>query len=214
MIWSMRFKFKKLNKLDLKPHLNQALLQLLKKADGKAVTVGTIVHTLAGRGYPILLVLIALPFCLPVQIPGLSTPFGLVLAFMGLRIAFGKKLHWPKSLLEKEVSYSKLNKIVKKVLYWTGRCKKWLKPRLIYFAQHPMWHRIHGLVVSILGLILSLPLPIPFTNMLAAMPIVAIGLGLLEDDGLWILSGYVIGLLALCYLFAIVWIGTNTLGYF
>jgi hypothetical protein len=212
----MRVDFKKWKRAKLlKPHLGQALHDLLDKAQGQAVTVDTIVKSLAGRGYPVLLVLIALPFCVPIQIPGLSTPFGLLLSFMGLRIAFGKRLHWPKSLLRREISYSTLKRIVGRVMHWSRRFQKWLRPRFSYFVQYPVWHRLHGLLIAALGLMLALPLPIPFTNMLAALPIVLIGLGLLEDDGLWILAGYVIALLALAYLATLFWIGSATLlGYF
>lgn len=195
------------------PHLEKALISLLDEAQGQPISVETLLKTLAGRGYPALLVIIALPFCLPIQIPGLSTPFGLLLAFMGFRIAFGKKLRWPKSLLKKNIPYSTLQKVVEKLVYWNKRFKGFLRPRFSDFVQNPFWHRLHGVTIAFLGLILALPLPVPFTNMLTALPIIVMGLGLLEDDGLWVLIAYFLALLAVAYLAAIFWMGYTTLGF-
>ena len=91
--------------------LEQALLELKSQINGK-VKFGEIVRLLKWRGFPLFLILFSLPFCLPIQIPGTSTPFGIALAFMGLRVAFGKKLWWPKSWLERDVPHETLNKII------------------------------------------------------------------------------------------------------
>jgi hypothetical protein len=58
------------------------------------------------------MLLFSLPFCQPIQIPGFSTPFGILLAFIGLRIAFGHRVWFPKKLLEKKISYRVLKKFL------------------------------------------------------------------------------------------------------
>ena len=93
--------------------LADRLNQLLTQFKGQSVSVKIVVEALAGRGQAVLLVLLVLPFCLPIQIPGLSTPFGIILIFIGLRIALGHRAWIPQSLLNKEIAYAKLDKIAK-----------------------------------------------------------------------------------------------------
>jgi len=76
----------------LPTRLSEDLQHILDHADGEGVTIGKVVEILRGRGLDVLVILLALPFCTPIPLPGLSTPFGLVLMFLGLRIAFR---NWP-----------------------------------------------------------------------------------------------------------------------
>lgn len=152
---------------------------------------------LSGRGYAALLIVLSFPFCFPLQIPGFSTPFGLLLSFLGLRIAFAKRLWWPQWALDKEFSSHSISKIVSRMIHFFNGNKGFVRPRLTFLSQNPILHRINGILVAVLGLFLALPLPIPFTNLLSAIPILCIGLGLLEDDGLFILIAYFIA--ALCF---------------
>ncbi len=171
------------------------LENLLLSANGNPVTLGTICEKLSGRGYGVLITLFSLPFCFPISIPGLSTPFGFVLAFLGLRVAFAKEPWWPKWILNKEVSYDVLNMVITKAFAVVQKLQKVLKPRLIVLSTHPIFHRLHGLLIFALAVLLSLPLPIPLTNMLTAVPIFCLGLGLLEDDGVAIIIAYVLALI-------------------
>jgi hypothetical protein len=47
-----------------------------------------------------------------------------------------------------------------------------------------------GICLAWNALLMSLPLPIPFTNLLPAYTILFLEIGLLESDGLFILFGY------------------------
>lgn len=197
-----------------KPTLETSLKRLLEKADGKEVELRQVFDELAGRGYPLLLVFIALPFCLPVQIPGLSTPFGLILAFMGFQIALGKRMHWPEKFLERKLSYNVVSRLVAGILKVVAFFKKIVQPRLLFWVQDPTCRRLHGLLVCLLALILALPLPIPFTNILMAGPIVLIGVALLEDDGLLLSVAYALSTLSFVYLFLLIWLGDASIRYF
>lgn len=192
--------------------LKEALEQLLKNADGKPVELSYVMHSLAGRGYPALLVLIGLPFCFPLQIPGFSTPFGLFLAFMGLRIAFGKQIHCPQ-FINRTISYESLEKIVNASLWGLKKTHSIVKERWSFLSTTPKLHLVHGVVIFFLGLTLALPLPIPFTNILVAAPIVCLGLGLLEDDGLFVILGYILAFIAVGFFSAILWYGFSVLGF-
>jgi hypothetical protein len=180
--------------------LEERVLALKQAAQGTTLSMGDILSILSGKGRMLILILLSLPFCQPLQIPGLSIPFGLIIAFIGLRIAFGKHLWLPKRILSKTIQSSTLNKIIDKSLWLIKKMKRWTHPRLTWMITHPVLQVVHGLIFCALGLCLALPLPIPFTNLASAWSIFIIALGLIEDDGLFILIGYLMALLTLLFL--------------
>lgn len=190
-----------------KTPLAEVMENLLLAADGKAISLKRICSMLAGKGYGMLITLFSLPFCLPITIPGLSIPFGLLLAFLGLRVAFAKKLWWPEWILNKEVPYKTFHAVVKKTIVVAKMLHKILKPRLVALVRHPVMHRIHGLLIFALSVLLSLPLPLPFTNMLTAIPIFFLGIGLLEDDGVAIILAYVLAAICFTAFGMLFWLG-------
>jgi hypothetical protein len=174
-------------------------------------TLGQIFQTLSGRGYAAILILLTLPFCLPIQLPGVSTLFGLLIAYIGLRVALGKGIWWPDWILNKEIESSHLQKWVSKTIKIVRGIQKILHPRLVTLTQNYYFHRLHGLIIFVLALLLALPLPIPLTNLLCAYPLLFISIGLLEDDGLCILIGYVLTLVCLSVFSAIIIFGILSL---
>jgi hypothetical protein len=61
-----------------------------EKAKKGSISVERILKILSGKGKDFIIMLMALPFCLPIQIPGLSVPFGLIIALMGVRLIIGE----------------------------------------------------------------------------------------------------------------------------
>jgi hypothetical protein len=174
--------------------LEERMLLLLYKAKSTPISIGEILTTLSGKGKSLLLILLCLPFCQPIQIPGVSTPFGLAIAFLGLRLAFGKQVWLPKSLKAQTIRPSTLEKLINKSLWLIKKSKRWLHPRLAWLYSYRLTQIINGMLVAILGILLALPLPIPFSNMTAAWSIVLLALGMLEEDGFFLLAGYVLSL--------------------
>lgn len=177
------------------------ILELLQKE--QEIEVRAIFTILSERGYDALLIILSLPFLFPIHIPGLSTPFGIILAFLGLRMIATKKLWWPEWILKKKVSKEKVEKLIEKSIIVVQRMQKLLHPRWQFLANNRLFHGINGLLITVLAILLSLPLPIPLTNMAAALPILCIGLGMLEDDGLAILLGYFFAFICLAFFTAL-----------
>lgn len=188
--------------------LTKLLHSLLLAADGQPISLRRICDILSGRGYGMLVTLFSLPFCLPVTIPGTSTLFGLLLAFLGMRVAFAKHPWWPSWILDKVVSFEGLHLVVSKMLVVANVLQKVLKPRLVVLVVHPVIHRLHGLLIFVLSLLLALPLPIPLTNILTAVPIFCLGLGLLEDDGVAVIVAYVLAFVCFAAFGALFWLGS------
>ncbi len=170
---------------------------LVKARANDALTIRELLQILSRRGYPLLLLLFSLPFCQPIQIPGFSTPFGLLIVFVGLRMAFGHRIWLPSWVLNKTIPQQVLYQITHKGLWLTNKLTKFTSVRWEWISQNPILQTISGLLICILGLILALPLPIPLSNMVVAWAILFISIGLLEDDGYFILLGYGIGILSL-----------------
>src|SRR5688500_6845318 len=74
----------------LPPPLSSDLARLRLKSAGQSMTVGELHEAFKGRGIAMLLLLLTLPFCV-IPVPGLSTPFGVAVVLIGIRIAFRQK---------------------------------------------------------------------------------------------------------------------------
>ncbi len=177
--------------------LEQGIILLQKEAKEMPLSIGEILHILAGKGRPILLILLSLPFCQPIQIPGLSVPFGLVIAFFGLRSAFGKRVWLPKKITSKTISKPTLAKMTHTTLIVVRKIQPWIHARLNWMCSSSFMKVMNGVIIFLLGLFLALPLPIPLSNLTAAWSIFLIALGMLEDDGLFVMAGYLLTLVSI-----------------
>lgn len=171
--------------------LEQRIALLEKKANHAPISLKSILEILSGKGRVLILILLSLPFCQPIMIPGLSTPFGIAIAFIGLRIALGQHIWLPKRFLAKKISPTTLKKITSKCVWLFKKLKRLVHPRLGWLCLPRAAQITYGLVAFLLGLLLALPLPIPFSNLAAAWALFFLGLGILEDDGLFVLIGYI-----------------------
>lgn len=178
----------------------QDLAILLEKSKKQqTISIGDILETFSGKGRMLLLIFLSLPFCQPLQIPGLSIPFGLLIAFIGFRTGFGKRLWLPKRILLKRISSATIQKLSTRCLKLMNKMTPLIHPRLKWLCTHKMMPIANGLLISLLGIFLALPLPIPLTNLSAGWAILLISIGLLEEDGLFILSGYFISLITIMF---------------
>lgn len=170
-------------------------------------TLGEIFEYLAGRGHAALMVVMALLTWLP----AISVVTGPILVFVGLRFSFGKRPWLPKWLLERSVKRSTIASMASTCEAIEKRTARILRPRAVGLVRNPWLHRFLGVIVAICGALL--PLPIPFTNFPLALPVIIIGLALLEDDGLYAVLGLALGVLVLSSLAAAMWWGSAGLGH-
>jgi len=183
--------------------LSEDLKRILDHAGGKPITLQKIIEILHGRGLDLLVLLLALPFCTPIPLLGLSTPFGMVLMFLGLRIALRKHPWFPKRLLQREIPYATLTKIIQAALTVTTRLEKVLHPRLKFFNRWATFTALNGLVITSSAFLLMFPIPIPFTNTLPALSIILIAAGMIEEDGAVIVAGYLMAGVSWVYILSL-----------
>ena len=190
---------KKITKKRTFKTLEEEILALQQEADGKPLAINEILRILSGKGRPLLLILLSIPFCQPIQILGFSTPFGLAIAFISLRMIFGKKIWLPHKLVSKKITPYALLKITKTTLFIVRKIQYLLRPRLHWACRSSVMKILNGILIFMLGVLLALPLPLPFSNLAAAWAIFLIALGILEDDGLFVLIGYSVSLLTFSF---------------
>jgi len=188
--------------------LSDDLERIRKQASGRAMTLAGIIQILRGRGFDVLMVLLALPFCTPIPLPGLSVPFGVVLTLFGVRIALRKRPWLPRRLLDKEISAPVLEGMISTSLKVARGMEKVLHPRMRFFKRWPSFGVVNGLVIALAGLLLALPLPpLPFANGLPAFAVVLVAAGMIEEDGVAIFGGYLIAGLAWAYIALVLYFG-------
>lgn len=187
--------------------LSVALEELAANPPVESLHFRDLFEKLTGRGHAALLVVLSIPFCLPIPLPGLSVIFGVVLTFVGLRISFGHRPWLPGWLLNRPLRRDTLHGLARGLARFERRTSKMIRPRLVMLCRDPRIHLVNGIVVALMGVLLALPLPIPFTNVPAAIPVLLMGLGMLEDDGLFVILGYAASFFALGFFVALFWFG-------
>lgn len=196
------------NQTDPQPtRLSDDLRAILDRADGKALSLRQIVEVLRGRGFDVLVIILVLPFCQPIPLPGLSTPFGLALMFFGLRIALRQRPWLPDWLMRREITYDTLQKIVTMTIAVAKRLEKVIHPRLRFVKRWWSFNALNGLAIVSSSFLLMLPLPIPFSNTIPAWSILLLALGMMEEDGAVIVLGYLMAGAAWTYLVALWMLG-------
>jgi hypothetical protein len=189
--------------------ISDALRRMLREANGQAMTVREMVKILHGRGLQFVVILLCLPFLAPVTIPGISMPFGLAIALSGLRIAFGHRPWLPEFILNHRISFPVLEKMVHFGCAIYEKVEKVIRSRLYVLLDGPGMGMLIGLAIALSGVFLSLPIPPPFplTNTIPGFAIICLSLGLMERDGVLILCGYALTVIAAIYVGLIGFLG-------
>ena len=172
--------------------LSEELADLHRCFAERPVTLREVIQTLRGRAYTLLLVVFALPFITPLPLPGLSTPFGLAIGFITLRLALGQKPWLPMKLQRKVLPAGFFTRVFAVTAHVIRFMEKFLRPRLPVITGSGRRLQLHALVMLVAAAALLLPLPIPFTNSFPAWAILLIAGGMLERDGWFILAGYAV----------------------
>ncbi|HEX2853239.1 MAG TPA: exopolysaccharide biosynthesis protein [Opitutaceae bacterium] len=170
--------------------LSDELQRLIDEFATGSVTVRELIVVLQGRAYDFLLLLLALPFLLPVPLLGLSTPFGTVIAIIAARLMLGQRPWLPVKLLDTTLPPKFFPTLLAGARRILRLFELFLRPRLLWLTATPL-PQLHAFIIFVAAVLLLLPLP-PGTNFPPALCIVIMAAGLLERDGLFVLGGYVV----------------------
>ena len=199
---------------DIPQRLSAQLRQLADREEHDELTLGGLMDELQGRVYTLLLLVLALPMCQPVPLPGLSTPFGVAIALLGLRFALSQRPWMPKRLLATKLSGNFFPAVMRGGARVLGIFEKLLHPRMTGVFEFGQMRFLAGAVVCFCGLLLLLPLPIPGTNMLPALTVILTAAAFSERDGYCLIAAGVAFLLTLAFFGALVWGGAEIISHF
>lgn len=156
-----------------------------------SIPLSRVLELLRGRAFTLLLIVLSIPFCQPVAIPGLSTPLGAVIGLIGLRLALGRRPWLPKRLLATQLHGRTFAAILGAARKLLCGLEFLLKPRLPWLVTTRLSRRSLGVVICVSGVLLLLPLPVPFSNLLPAFTVILVAAARLERDGVFAIAGYV-----------------------
>ncbi|HEX9174492.1 MAG TPA: exopolysaccharide biosynthesis protein [Telluria sp.] len=165
--------------------LSHVLRMLADDASRERITVGDLLHALGDRAIGALLFIFAVPNILPMP-PGTSSVLGAPLVFLAAQLTFGMRPWLPRIISRRSMARADFGAMVSRVVPWLERAEKLLKPRWTALALPPFEYAV-GLICLLLAIVLVLP--IPLGNMLPALAISLLALGLLERDGIAIGGG-------------------------
>jgi hypothetical protein len=169
--------------------LSEELAKLEEKSKEQSINLGEVIFLLDERAHTFLLLLLSLPFVQPIPLPGLSTPFGVAIAFLGISFLVGQKPWLPGRLLKMQLPEIFLTTALQGMRRLAHIMEALLRPRILFLATNPTMQRLEGLCILVCGVLLSLPLPIPFSNMLPAMTVITFACSTLGKDGFFYVGG-------------------------
>jgi hypothetical protein len=192
---------------DARAGFSSQLVAILENAGGNDITLGTVLAVLSRYSHAALFVFLSFPLCIPVGVPVLSTTLGLALGLVGLLLALGRDVRIPQSMARKTIPYKNLSSIIRRFLVISKRIERWFHPRMPFFVTNDKMIRIHGVFVMLMGFTAAIPLPLPFNNLVAALPILLLGLSLLEKDGALVIASYLAAIPCIIYYGALIYLG-------
>ncbi|WP_119157749.1 exopolysaccharide biosynthesis protein [Caldimonas tepidiphila] len=172
--------------------LSEALLAIASDTSRERIAVADLLVALQDRALAALLLLFAFPNAIPVP-PGTSAILGAPLLFLSAQLALGRGPWLPRFIGRRSIARTSFAAVVARAVPWLARAERSLRPRLTRWTRPPAEHLI-GLVCLFLAIVLVLP--VPLGNMLPALAICLFSLGILEGDGVWVLAGAAVSLVA------------------
>ena len=94
--------------------LSQSLVRLLERGGSpRATTIAEFIDLTHGRGLHLVIILLCLPFLIPVSVPGLSTVLGFIIAFLAVRLGFGVSKPLPRFLGQRRLPSAARARVLK-----------------------------------------------------------------------------------------------------
>lgn len=184
-----------------KKRFSQILDEIGADERRERVSVSDLMRAMDARAVAALILLFALPNVVPTP-PGTSSVLGLPLLYLTAQMMLGKLPWLPAIIADRSMTRNDFNAFVGRVTPLLARVERLLRPRL-FFITGQTGERIIGGLCLVLAIVLSLP--IPLGNMLPALAISLMALGVLERDGLWVIFGFLVGVGSMVIVSGVVW---------
>lgn len=173
--------------------LSQILSQLLVEYTDRPLPLSVVLKQVGNSGFGTIAGILTMPMLipLPIPLPGFSALVGIGIILVGCQLALGyDRPYLPQRIARIELSPAASQKLLNNINRLLKPLEKMSRNRFSRFSNSWWGYRITGACLAWNALLMSLPLPIPLTNLAPAYTILFLAIGLLEFDGLFILIGY------------------------
>lgn len=191
------------------PSLSAELRELADEFSEQEVSIQRVFDRLESRVYTLFMVLLCIPFCQPIPLPGLSTPFGVILLLLGFYFGLDKHPWIPRrlgALVLPKKFWPAVLRAGSKLLSWIERI---LRPRLQFLFRLKLTRFLAGTVIMLSGALLLLPMAVPITNTLPAITIILLAVAFPEEDGWMLVLGFVCFLVTVAFFILLFVVGVE-----
>ena len=152
------------------------------------LSFGEAFRSLDQSSYPILVVLLCVPFIQPISLGPLATVGGLSLAALGWQFSRGRETPWLPSRLERmAVSHATWGKLLKLSNTILAFCRRFTRPRLEWLISEQRGQFVIGSLICLAGLLMAIPfVGVPLNNTFPALMALCAALAPMEKDGLMV----------------------------
>ncbi|MCX6128756.1 MAG: exopolysaccharide biosynthesis protein [Proteobacteria bacterium] len=178
--------------------LSQEFREIEALCDAGPVNLRQILQHVKGRGEALFTLFLAGPFMLPIPLPGLSIPFGILVSIFGFSLATGRQPWLPEAWVSRNLPELMIRRFCQTMIRIFQKSERYTKPRWEWVHRRPFFKFAAGLMIVFCGFLLALPLP-PGTNAPPAVAIVFLSVAMLERDGLLMVIGYTIFVLNILF---------------
>ncbi len=160
--------------------------RLLESVPGDRIGLGDLVDRFNRRGFGFLLLFLSLPAFIP--IPGIAGITGPLIVFLGLQMLVGLRHPWvPRFARGRPVARSSIETFTRRMGRPLRVLERYCRPRILWLFDNA-GNRATGLMLVLYGVLLSLP--IPFTNYVFGLILLAMAIALIERDGMLLVSSW------------------------
>ncbi len=180
--------------------LDEALRRAAARIQAETITLGDLLELVGEQGLLVFCIILTVPFLFPVSIPGVSTVFGAVIILIGVGVTLNRLPFLPAALTRRELQRAQLLPVIERGIEFVTRLQRFIRPRLQGVTEGAVMSRVNGIVLTVAGALLILPLSlIPFSNTIPAVAIMLLAMGMLQRDGYFVLGGYLFTVFTFIY---------------
>lgn len=183
------------------------LSSMPQKITRDEITLKDFLELMGKSGGLITCMVLAVPFLIPISIPGTGIIAGLVIFIISTSIMLDKRYLIPTRLLNRKMSKKNLIKVLDATFRLLIYLEKYIKPRFLTMTNKSIMRKINSFLMIFSALLFMTPLPIPLTDTLPALCVFFLAAGTLECDGYLILAGYGVIIITTLYFASVILLG-------
>lgn len=184
--------------------LSEALAGAALAVRGRAVSLRELIAIIGEQGLLVVCIILAAPCLLPVAPPLMTGALALPMLMIAFAVTTNRLPWLPDKLLDHKLPPAMVEQAIARVAGWARRIEHLVRPRLPGLSGSPAVNVLNGATLTFAVLLLFAPLHlVPLVGTLPALAIMLLALGMVERDGVMILLGYAMTVIAAAYVAAL-----------